>query len=130
MLKANITTATAVTAGTDIPLNLIFNTNCRTGINGNRIRINACGAYDVDALFNITGVAAGDVSLQMFNNGVAIPDAVASATSTGATDLITLNLTDIIRAVKNNLGTEIALSFRLSAAATVNNAIVTVQRIQ
>lgn len=130
MLKANITTATAVTAGTDIPLNLIFNTNCRTGINGNRIRINSCGAYDVDALFNITGVAAGDVSLQMFNNGVAIPDAVASATSTATTDLITLNLTDIIRAVKNNLGTEIALSFRLSAAATVNNAIVTVQRIQ
>lgn len=130
MLKANITTATAVTAGTDIPLNLIFNTNCRTGINGNRIRINSCGAYDVDALFNITGVAAGDVSLQMFNNGVAIPDAVASATSTATTDLITLNLTDIIRAVKNNIGTEIALSFRLSAAATINNAIVTVQRIQ
>lgn len=130
MLKANITTATAVTAGTDIPLNLIFNTNCRTGMNGNCIRINSCGAYDVDALFNITGVAAGDVSLQMFNNGVAIPDAVASATSTAAADLITLNLTDIIRAVKNNIGTEIALSFRLSAAATVNNAIVTVQRIQ
>ena len=130
MLKANITTATAVTAGTDIPLNLIFNTNCNTEMTNNRINLNKCGAYDIDAMFNITGVAAGNITLQMYNNGVAIPDAVAGATSAAATDLITLNVTDIVRAVRNNIGTEAALSFRLSASATVNNAIVTVERIQ
>ena len=123
MLKANITTATAVTAGTDIPLNLIFNTNCNTAMTNNRINLNKCGAYDIDAMFNITGVAAGNITLQMYNNGVAIPGAAA-------TDLITLNVTDIVRAVRNNIGTEAALSFRLSASATVNNAIVTVERIQ
>nr|DAD84127.1 MAG TPA: hypothetical protein [Podoviridae sp. ctoqT5]DAK01890.1 MAG TPA: hypothetical protein [Caudoviricetes sp.] len=130
MLKANITTATTVAANTDIPLNLVFNTNCRTGMNGNRIKINSCGAYDIEALFNITGVAAGDISLQMFNNGVAIPDAVVGATSAATTNQISLNLTDIIRALRNNIGTDIALSFRLSAAATINNAIVTVEKIQ
>lgn len=130
MLKTNIVTATAVTANTDIPLNLVFNTNCRTGINGNRITINDCGGYDVEAMFNLTGIAAGPIRLQMFNNGVAIPDAVASATVAATTDLVTLNITDIIKVARNNIGTNVALSFRLSAAATINNAIVTVQRIQ
>lgn len=130
MLKATITTATAVTAGADIPLNLAFNTNCKTGMSNNKININSCGLYDIGASFTVTNVAAGNITLQMYNNGTAIAGATASATSAATTDIITLPIMDVVRAVRNCLGADIALSFQLSTAATVNSATVCVKRVQ
>lgn len=127
MYKGNITAPVAITANTNIPLNTVLNTNCNTSYENGVITIKGCGYYNINVTAELTGVAAGAIQLQLYNNGVALPDAIAGATSGAATSLYTLNIAD---AIKVGGCQPVKLSLRATAAATVNSAIVTVERVR
>lgn len=54
-------------------------------LNGDAIAIQQSGVYKVTVSATFTAPAAGDVTLQLFENGVAIPGALATETITTAT---------------------------------------------
>lgn len=69
------------------------------------VTLKAAGTYKVE--FNGIFTATGDVSVQLYSNTVAVADAVATASSTGATDYVNLSFVTFItvlpscRAVNN-----------------------------
>ena len=129
MFKGTLIAETAVTAGQNIPLNAYINTNNNTEFSNGVVSIKTAGFYEVTANVVVTGVAVGDISLQLFNNGVALPEAIATATSTSLTKKITLPVHDVIRIGATVPTEHVNLSFRLSADATITNANVTVGKI-
>ena len=132
MFKGAITTATAAVANTNIPFTVAYNTNNNTAYDAtnNIVNITKPGFYDVTANLVVTGVAAGNISAQLYANGVAIPEAVASGTSGAVTDVITLPIDDMFRVISSNLTAFGNLSVRLSAAATINSAVFIVEKVR
>lgn len=132
MFKGKIENATAVVANTNIPFTVALNTNESTQYDTaiNNVTIQRNGFYQATASLVVTGVAAGNITAQLYANGVAIPEATAGATSTAVTDLITLPLTDVVKVIGNNVGQFANLSIRLSAAATVNSGNFIVERLR
>lgn len=131
MYKGTITTATAVTAGTDIPFVTKLNTNQHTAARNGEVRINSTGYYQADASVVITGYTASTaISLQLYADGVAIPEAIATAVpGSTTTSQITLPVHDIIRVLPDNF--DIAkLSARLSGAATIESGIFTLSKMR
>lgn len=129
MFKGTLIADTAITAGQNIPINAYINTNNNTEYNNGVIAIKNAGYYEIFANIVVTSVAVGDISLQMYNNGVALPEAIATATSTSTSKKITLPVHDVIRIGATVPTEHVNLSFRLSADATITNANVTVGKI-
>lgn len=78
-------TSTTVTAGNAIPLgSVIRRYGCGTNVGATTIYINSPGYYDVDFAGTFTGTA-GDVTVNVVSNGLAIAGATASETITTAT---------------------------------------------
>ena len=132
MFKAAIKTATTATANTNIPFAVAINTNNNTSYNAvnNSVRISRTGYYDVDLTLVGTGFAAGDISAQIFADGEAIAEAIATATVSATTDVITLNISDLVKVISAAAFSHADLSVRLSAAGTINSAILTVTKIR
>lgn len=132
MFKGTVNNTTTITANTNIPLTVVYNTNSNTAYSSsnNTVIIRKSGFYDVKGQFVLTDVAAGDVSIQMYSNDTAIPEAIATATSTAATDFITLPLTDMFRVLPTPLPEFANLSFRVSDDATIDAGVVTVERVR
>ena len=87
------TAVQAVVAGNSLSLgSTIRRFGCSTTLSGNAIALNAPGYYDVDVSVTAIPTAAGTVSVTLFQDGVAVPGAVASATTTAATNSVNLSL--------------------------------------
>ena len=132
MFKGTITNEIEVTANTNIPLTVQYNTNGNTSYSSstNSISMRKPGFYDVEGQFVLTDVAEGDVSVQMYADDVPIPEAIATATSAATTNFITLPLTDKFRVVATSLPEHARLSFRTSVAATISAGVVTIERVR
>lgn len=70
-----------------------FGCNCR--LNGNAIELEGEGYYTVDVSAVATPTAAGNVTVSVFRNGVAIPGAIAtdSVTTVGNSSTLAINTT-------------------------------------
>ena len=138
MVYAFTQTSQAVPANT--PLN--FNTtgdkkNCTIthGAGSVEFNLNSPGHYIVH--FNADAVensAAGDVQVTLQRNGVAVPGAVATATSAIATDAVNIGFTCIVRVAPNccanRQSVPTALTFvNTGVSANFTNAAVTIVRI-
>ncbi len=132
MYKGKITTPTPVTNGVNIPFVLDMNTNTNTEYDNtdNTVDIRNVGFYNITSDLVVTGVAVGGISAQLYADGVAIPEAVASATSGAVTDLITLSIKDVERVIANNLRTFTNLSVRLSADATISSGTFIIEKVR
>lgn len=131
MLKLTNTTSTALTANQVIPLSAVLDTNNSLSFSNNTIKINKAGYYDVTGNFVITATAAGDISVRLFANGVAIPEAVATETAAAAGNVITLPIHDIIKVIRSsNISNTAELTFVVSAACTLTSAVATVVEIR
>lgn len=131
MYKGTITTGTAVAAATDIPFITQLNTNAHTAGKNGEVRINSTGYYEANASVVITGYTASTaISLQLYADGVAIPEAIAtSVPGSTTTSAVTLAVHDIIRVLPDNF--DIAkLTARLSGAATVESGVFTLSKIR
>jgi len=66
------------------------------------IQINKCGIYLVLVSGDVTGSAAGNVTIQMEKNGVLQPQAVVTATAADATSQIPFSFSTLVQVPENN----------------------------
>lgn len=126
MIQAINTTATALTAGQLIPLTQKIRKGCTATLTSNTVSLNAKGTYMVAVNADYTTTAAGDTTLQLLNNGGAIPDAKSTATGTvGGT--VTQSFTTLIQVLCPAL--PINLTLTESAAGTLTNVSVVVTKV-
>lgn len=67
------------------------------GLSGNGITINGNGYFDINAVVTVAPTAAGEVVVQAYENGTAIPGAIATGTAAAADNPITLPIIATIR---------------------------------
>lgn len=122
------TGATAVAVGGVIPLGTVNRRfGCNVNLSGNGITVTEKGYYDVTASFTFTATAAGNVTVTMFRDGVAVPGATATATAAAA-GTVNLSFPAIVRQQCCNSSS--TLTFVLTGtAATLNNAAVVVKKL-
>lgn len=66
-------------------------------LSGNGVQINDTGYYTIDSSITLSSATAGDITVTMYNNGIAIPGAVATETVATADDVVNLSINAIIR---------------------------------
>lgn len=135
MSKAAIYTvnqgAVAVAVGGIIPLGSInrrFGCKCNNALdlNGNGITINESGYYDVDISVTATAAAAGNITVTLLKDGVAVPGATATETA-AANGTVALPITPLVRQM---CGSGSTLTLVLTGtAATINNVSVKIIRV-
>ena len=130
-------TNTTQVLDTNIPVTLTTSTKTGCSIlfnNGSTsITLNKCGLYYIDVSANATeGGTAGNITLQLFNNSIAIPGALATETSGTATDVINLSFSKIIEvkpscpAINN---TSVLTIVNTGVTATYTNVIVNIFKL-
>ena len=128
MYKGIISADTAVTANTNVPLGLAFNTNTNILAVGGVVSILKPGLYEV----NVTATATGsddEVSMNILNNGVVIPEDTSPAVPAAATDPSRFVINDTFRVISFPSST-VRLSVQFTEDVTVNNLVFTVKRIR
>ena len=128
MYKGIVSADTAVTANTNVPLGLAFNTNTNILATGGLVSILKPGLYEV----NVTATATGpddEVSLNILNNGTVIPEDTSSAVPAAATDPSRFVINDTFRVVSFPAST-VRLSLQFTDDVTVNNLVMTIKRIR
>lgn len=132
-LVAVNTTDQALTAGDIIALNTQEKTGCNICFNGGTspIRFNHTGVYLVSLSATMLGAVAGDVTIQLLNNGQPVLGAQATATMVVG-DKNSLAFTTVIPALccpNSAYGTQ-NLQFQfLTNNATITDIIVTVVKV-
>lgn len=116
----------AIPVGGTISLGPVIRKSGRNlSASGGVINVMGSGYYDIHALFNILGTAAGAVTITLFKDGIAIPGATATVT-VGDGGLATLNIPAVIR---QQCCCESTITAELSGtAATINSASAVVSR--
>lgn len=132
MFKGKITKVTPVTANTNIPLDVEYNTNNNTAFKGNTNTVSVIkpGFYSINGQLVVTDVAVGDISAQLYVNGEIVPEATSTATVAATTDFSTLPITDMIRVVPTTLDENVEVSIQLNVAASISSAVLIVERIR
>lgn len=105
-------------------------TNCKllNHVSGsNAILVKGCGIYSIFVDLNIVPTAAGNITVQLLNNGEAIPAAQATILAT-AGNSYHISISTLLRILKSccvvdNAG---SLQVQITGAATVNNANIIV----
>lgn len=127
-IYAAMQTPTGVAAGSVIPLgSLIRRYGSDIELNGNSVNLTGAGYYDVDASISVAPIAAGTVTATLFQNGVAVPGASASAALAEGT-VSDLNITALVRQVCCAAGSALTLVLT-GAASTISNVALRVQRV-
>lgn len=99
---------------------------CNLRQSGDAIECAGCGYYTVTATVIAAPTAAGVVTVEMYQNGAAVPGAIASATVATADSPVTLPLVGSIRLACEETAT---LTFVLTeGSGTVENIAVRVQK--
>lgn len=99
MFKARIPENTVLVENTNIALTPIFNTNRNTVLDTtlNAVQIREPGYYDVYVSLPLTNASDSPLTVQLFANGQAIPEAVDTSDLTVTTGILTFHVTDVIR---------------------------------
>lgn len=104
--------------------------------NGNSISLNQKGIYHLTLVATVSGTAAGDVTLQLAENGVLVPGAIATETITTATTELRTIAIDYYFLVDNTciLGRDATLAkiitvVNTGVGATISNIVVNVDKV-
>lgn len=116
---------------------LDFNTNSvRNGCSvvhvagSNSITLASDGLYLVTFNGNVTPTAAGDITLQLISNGTVVPGAEATITGAAA-DIYNISFSTLVKELPSccAIDNTTVLQVQSSAAATVNNASITIIKV-
>lgn len=88
----NLTEGSNINPGTTIRR---YGCNCR--LNGNAIEVDGAGYYTVDAVVTAEATAAGDISVGVFVNDVAIAGGTSTVTATAIGDNVTIPVLTTVR---------------------------------
>lgn len=139
----NVATQTVLTDGA-INLGSIYRKYCKRNscgvrsfdVTANGITLNHTGIYKVTAVFVGSGTVAGDVTVQLLENGVAVPGALATETITTATTEIRTFAIDYFVIVNNadilceKVVSPVTVSFaNTGVGATFTSAVVNVEKV-
>lgn len=120
------TTAVALGAGSTIPLGAIIRRfGCGLDLNGNSINLMGQGYYEVDASISYTPTAAGQLTVTLIADGVAVPGATATVTGT-AGSTVNLHIVGMVKRCCEGAGT---LTLLINQAGVLNNAAVAVAKV-
>ena len=83
-----------------------------------------------DGLYLVTPAAAGDITLQLISNGTAVPGAEATITGAAA-DIYNISFSTLVKELPScyAIDNTTVLQVQSSAAATVNNASITIIKV-
>lgn len=98
---------------------------CNCQLDGAGINLIGAGYYDLEASLSFTPTATGPVTIQFYQDGVAIPGALATGQGTAAEPL---NLS--VAAAIRNCGCDCntSLTYTINAAGTIVNLAVDVDK--
>ena len=125
--------AVTTTAALGVPIDLgtvIRRKNCGVSTDGSVVRLEENGYYAVDVSATFSAAAAGNVTLTLYKDGVAVPGATATETiTTASTELRSVEIPAVVR-LSGPCGTTGALTVVASGnAPTVSNITVRVEHI-
>lgn len=129
---ANTVSVAGLPNGSTLPLGSISRRRgCQLGLIGNDILVKGEGYCDVKALATFVPNGTGVFTVYLYQDGVAVPGAVGSATiASGNTATIPVN--SIIATDNRTLGSRLSLvvtSNPTTATVTMNNLAVQVEKI-
>lgn len=128
VLYTALTTSTAITAGSVIPLGTtIRRFGCNLEQSTNTIETCGNGYYKVTAVATVAAESTDPITVTLQQDGVAVPGASSTITVAGTSDQTVLT---VIGVVRNKCTCNSTLSFILTGAdATINNMAVTVEKL-
>lgn len=120
-------TANSVLANGIIPLTTIARRRSRViQSNGDTIVLNSPGYYKVNATITFTGAAAGEATVELQKNGIAVPGMVGTTTITTAdTEVRQITINGVVRVMCNELA--ILSLVNTGIAITTNNVSIDVE---
>lgn len=131
--SANTITLTTAQPTASIPLGTIirrFGKNIH--LSGNGILLNGEGYYDMDASVTLTPVTAGNYTITLFKDGVAVPGATQTVTAAAASS-VTFNIPALVRlqccSSSSTLTLVLSSTAAVSLVVTINNVGVVVEKI-
>lgn len=136
MLDMYTNTDQTVTTGSPLEYNtnrILTGCTATHSVGSAAVNLNKPGIYIVhfnaDAAENGT---AGDITIQLFNNGVLVPGAEATETSSALTDIVNLDFETAVRVTKDccQCGNAVSLTFvNTGVDAVVSNTEVVVTKV-
>ena len=96
------------------------------GLDGDSIICCGSGYYDCDCSITLTPTAAGDITAQLYQDGMPVPGAFATVTGVTATTT-TLPISALVRNCGCDCNT--TLSVRIDAPCTLNNLALVVKKV-
>lgn len=129
MFKAIISNSAEITAGENVPLSVVMNTNRKTAYNkdDDTVIIREPGYYDVIFQMTLTDASASPLYLQLYANDTLIKEVTADITT--STGIETITLIDVIRVVNSPDFQNVKLGFRVSggSADPYNDGLVLIE---
>lgn len=129
---ATLTLTTAQPTATLSLGTVIRRFGCNVQLSGNGILVEGAGYYDVDASITATPAAAGNYTVTLYQDGVAVPGATQTVTAAAAAS-IAFNIPALVRLQCCNSSATLTLVLSTTAAlpatVTVNNVAVVVEKI-
>ena len=127
LYTVNATDQIVAAGGQISPGGIIRRFGCNADIVGGNITLNGSGYYEVSAQITLTGTTAGNTTIELLKDGVAIPGAETELTlAVGVVDTIGINT--IVRQMCFDGAS--TLTFVLTGtAATVNNISTVVTKL-
>jgi hypothetical protein len=115
--------------------NIAIDKGCGVSINGSTITFNKCGVYKVVVSASALATVSGLISFQLFKNGVAQVQAIASNTASDATSSHNMSFTTFVQVPVNNCRCDSCTSpttvniVNTGVGATYGNVDVVVDKI-
>lgn len=129
MFKAFIPNGADITAGENVPLSVLMNTNRKTVFNkdDDTVIIREPGYYDVIFQMTLTDATASPLYLQLYANDELIKEVTSDITT--STGIVTITLIDVIRVVNTADFQNVKLGFRVSGggADPYNDGLVLIE---
>ena len=94
-------------------------------LDGQSVNAYGSGYYEIDASLSVTPTATGPVTIQFYQDGVAIPGALGTEQGTAATPM-SIPVTGLMR----NCGCDCnsAITYTIDAEGVINNLAVRIER--
>lgn len=100
------------------------------GLSGNAIQIDGAGYYDIQASFTAAPTAAGNVTVTVFKDGVAVPGATATQSTTAANNPVNISISALVREFCPCCDGLSNLTFVLTGtASSVTNSAIVVEKL-
>ena len=125
-------TNTAITVGAGETAQVPFGSVIRRfgkyiNLDGGSILCCDSGYFDAEISLTVSPTAATAITAQLYQDGVAVPGAFATATPADAGDPVSLPITALIRNCGCNCSS--VLTIRVNASCTVNNLAAVIEKL-